>query len=344
MRPVWLLSTTLLFLAACGGRPGVSPAAPATTPAEAAPTAAMSPAPTPTATPGATATTAAPAAAPLLLSGRLLFDDFADIYVAQADGSGAVQLTTAEGPEFDAEWSPDGRRIVYRDSRRGINVDDEIYLMNADGSDQRNVSSHPANDWGPTWSPDGTRIAFNSDRAGGMALVLIDPDGGNAQVVSGEQWIEYPDWSPDGSRFVAMGRPAGSGDYEIYVINADGTEPLRLTDSPGHDGWPVWSPDGRLIAFSSVRDDCRFSDAADCVRTGEDGPHSDIWVMNADGSGLARASRSFGQFLTWTPDGQYIAFGSLDGQLHLVRPDGSAEQRVRLPGYSGDPTLFHWIP
>jgi hypothetical protein len=57
------------------------------------------------------------------------------------------QLTNNPSPEFDPMWSPDGKCIVYRDSSRGPNRDDEIIVMNADGSGQINLTNNPANDW-----------------------------------------------------------------------------------------------------------------------------------------------------------------------------------------------------
>jgi TolB protein len=230
-------------------------------------------------------------------SGRIVFDDWEDVYVADARGGGATRLTTTPGPELDAEWSPDGTRIVYRDSTRGFNEDDEIHIMAADGTGQTDLTDDPANDWGPTWSPDGTTIAFDSDRTGTMRL---------------------------------------------YLMDADGSDVTRLTTSPGHDGWPVWAPDGSRIAFSTRRDDCRFSDAPDCVRTGAQDPHSDVWVMRPDGTDQRRLTWSSGDFLAWTPDGTHVVFGSADG-LHAVSLDGR-DARIRIEGMIGDPTLLHWIP
>jgi len=82
------------------------------------------------------------------LTGRIVFDNNEDIYVMNADGTNVQQLTKNPGPEFDPMWSPDGKHIVYRDSRRGPNQDDEIYVMNADGSGQADITNNPSNDWG----------------------------------------------------------------------------------------------------------------------------------------------------------------------------------------------------
>jgi Tol biopolymer transport system component len=152
---------------------------------------------------------------------------------------------------------------------------------------------------------------------------------------------EYPSWSPDGSRIVFMSQePAGNNNYEIYVMSSDGSGVTRLTDSPGSDGWPVWSPDGTKIGFTSVRDDCRYSNSDDCQQSGEDGPLHTIWVMNVDGANQRRLTEIYGQFMTWSPDSQWIAFGSYGG-LHLIKADGSSPVRVPIPGLL-DAGLLNW--
>lgn len=310
----------------------------------AAPTATPTAEPTETAQPTETsAPTPTPSAADPF-SGLIVFDNFEDIFVAHANSSSVTQLTDAEGAEFDAEWSPDGTRIVYRDSTRGINVDDEIYVMNADGSGKTNLTNNPANDWGPTWSPDGTQIAFNTDRDGPtMSMYIMDATDGTIIRRVGEIFMEYPDWSPDSTKFVCMCRERGSSNYEIYTFNIDGSEMTQLTDSPGHDAWPVWSPDGSMIAFSSVRDDCMYSSADDCGSDEEPGDFYTIWVMNADGSGLTRLSREIGQFPAWSPDGQYVLFGS-HGTLYRVHPDGTGLEEIHINGILGDPVFMSWLP
>ena len=267
------------------------------------------------------------------LNGRIVYDDFEDLFVMNADGSDAVTIAGATGSEFDGAWSPDGSRVVYRDSRRGINHDDEIYIVGADGSDRRNITNDPGNDWGPDWSPDGTTIAFNSDRAGGaMGGYLVDPDGSHLRRMPIDQWVEYPSFSPDGKRIAFMA--ALGNNYELFVGDLATGATTRLTDSPGHDAWPSWSPDGSAIAFTSVRDDCSIAPREqECWDTGDVGPHHDIWLIDPDGTNLRRATTEFGQFVTWSPEGTYLLISGYS--LFVVRPDGTG--RVAFPGLGGIP-------
>jgi TolB protein len=266
--------------------------------------------------------------------GRVAFSHRGDIWTARPDGSELRRLTRGRGPEEDPSWSPDGRRIAYRDSRRGFNLNDEIYVMASDGSRRRNLTRSPrTNDWGPAWSPDGRLIAFNS----ATRLYVMRPDG-TARRRLADLEAEYPAWAPDGRRlaFMSMQPHATGGDpnYDVFTVSADGSGLRQLTDWPGEDGWPAWSPDGRLIAYTTSQDsEGQFEDR---------GPYLDVYVMRPDGSGKRRVVRGvWGAYPEWSPDGRRILFTGnpltgFDEHQWVVSPDGTGLRRLDLSGALGD--------
>jgi Tol biopolymer transport system component len=273
------------------------------------------------------------------LAGKIVFDDYEDVYVMDADGTDIRSVARRSGPEFDGAWSPDGMRIVYRDSRRGINEDDEVFIVGADGKTPTNLTRNPANDWGPDWSPDGRTVVFNSDRDGGVLRgYLVAADGSNLRPIETDVWFEYPAFSPDGTKLAFMAHDGA--DYNIYVLDVTTGATERLTDAPGDDGYPAWSPDGSMIAFSSERDDCLNVPATSpCWRDpeGEPGEYSDTWIMDADGSHERRVTPEFGLFMTWAPDGSCLLVSGVS--LYVIRPDGTG--RVDVLARSGG--LPDWI-
>src|SRR5437773_6488140 len=122
IKAIALLSMLLIFLSSCTGQTSLSPQR-TTTPF------------TPTTRPQPCQTKTI--STPRPLTGHIAFaadgNDW-DIFIMNADGSGRRQLTHDPGPQFDPAWSPDGKKIVYRDSRHGINKNDEIYVLSTDGS------------------------------------------------------------------------------------------------------------------------------------------------------------------------------------------------------------------
>ncbi|HEY9282453.1 MAG TPA: hypothetical protein VIP46_03270 [Pyrinomonadaceae bacterium] len=142
--------------------------------------------------------------------------------------------------------------------------------------------------------------------------------------------VEYQElsWAPDGRRISFTSRR--DGNWDVYVMNADGSRPARLTDDPASDLYSTWSPDGKKIAFGSKR-----------------GGKFDIYVMGADGSNPTRLTGGAGDstFPSWSPDGKRIAYMSNAGgkwRIYLVNAGGSGRRRVTVS--SGNDYNPSWSP
>ncbi len=162
-----------------------------------------------------------------------------DIYLMNKDGSDLTKLTENGGSE--PAWSPDGEKIVYFFKYL------EIRIMDKDGSHQKKLTEGIQ----PDWSPDGKKIVFVSSQwprrigvinVDGSGLVwltdppeIILPDGRVTNVKD-----VNPKWSPDGKKIAFVS--TRNGNWDIYVMNANGSNMTRLTDHPSHDQFPTWSP------------------------------------------------------------------------------------------------------
>jgi Tol biopolymer transport system component len=165
-----------------------------------------------------------------------------------ADGSNRRTLTNAPGLDIDPTWSPDGSKIAFLSTRDG---NGEIYVMDADGSNEFNLSNNTAEDQHPAWSPDSSQIAFASARDGNWEIYVMDSDGSNPVRLTNDPADDrHVLWSPDGLyiAFVSQRDPSdpaqmerGQNEY-LYVINADGSNQIRLTDELGIPRKPAWSP------------------------------------------------------------------------------------------------------
>lgn len=200
-----------------------------------------------------------------------------DIFVAGPDGSGLQKIT--RNPKYDAEpvVSSDGKQIVFGSQREG---DFDIYIMNADGSDVRRLTDRTGYDGGPWFSPDGKKIVWRA-------------------------------WYPKTAEDSAQWRECMENDYivsvplDIWVMDVDGSNKVRLTENGATNWAPSWHPDGKRIIFSSNMDDWREE-----LKTF--GHNFELYLMNADGTGLERITfnQVFDSFPMFSRDGRKLAFGS----------------------------------
>ena len=234
-----------------------------------------------------------------------------------------VRMTDEPSVDVAGAWSPDCSRIVFASDRDSPRDEFDIYVMNADGTGVVNLSDSSRVDKRPAWSPDGTRIAFASVLDRKSDIYVMNEDGTNlTNLTQAPGRNGYPDWSPDGQRILFTG--SRDGNTEIYAVNADGTGQTNLTDHPAMDHWARWSPDGRRIVFASDRDGDRKS--AEFVRPSE--VHTQVYVMNADGSGVTRLTDSSTPDFAphWSPDGLWISFTRVgdDGwDVYTMKSDGT---------------------
>lgn len=191
---------------------------------------------------------------PAELTGRIVFDDYEDVYTMRPDGTDVQPVTSEPGIEFDGAASPDGAFIACRDSRRGINEDDEIFLLAVTAWFEY-----------PAFSPDGTRIAFMGHSAGDYDIYVADVGTGRTTRLTDASGSDgWPAWSPDGTTIafaserddcarVPDDQDCWRGDdpgehHDIWLMDANGGNQRRVTPESGQ--FVAWSPDGRYLLVS----------------------------------------------------------------------------------------------
>jgi Tol biopolymer transport system component len=242
-----------------------------------------------------------------------------------ASGEGHERLTFTPDREASSQpsWFPDGSGILFR--RSGPGGVSSIWQMGLFGEDPVLRFDPPRGQLYPSWSPDMTKVIFatvmsptgDTDRA----IQTLNPDGTGLTTLYDipGAFDSAPAWSPDGTKVafesnadVAGGNP--ERDMEVWVMNADGTNPIQLTRDAIHDEGPAWSPDGALLAYSSGADD----------------GHVDIKVMTAAGVPVSQLTDYPGR--DESPDWEAIPAPDTDRRCGDVAAFGPGVHDVRAAG------------
>ena len=259
-----------------------------------------------------------------------------DIY--PTTGGPKRTIFTILGYSAGMDWAPDGKTLVFASSHT-FPVDYVYQLRKVD------VSSGVVTDLGiegsePTLSRRGNRLSFAYRRLS-TNIWRTELSGANAgqsmPLIQSTRTQEAGTYSPDGKKIAFASSRTGA--MEIWVANADGSEPMQLTRLGNLAGSPRWSPDGNFIAFDSI-DNKRVQH---------------IYVMNMQtgvtrqvDTGTATASQPY-----WSPDGKYLYFGTSELAVPMVRTQvfevpvesGKAVQLTKEPGGSGpmQPKGSEWV-
>jgi len=253
-----------------------------------------------------------------------------DVYSILPNGRGLRRLTTYEGQDACATYSPDGHSIAWCTTRGNTHGGADIWVMKQNGTDQRRVTDLGGNVTFPDFSPAGDSLVFAGRPAGftNPDIWTIGLDGnGLTQLTTSPAMDQFPVYSPDGTKIAF--RSNRTGTFQVWVMNADGSDQhLLTTDTSPKDQLPEWSPDGSRIAY-----------AARSLATG-----LDIWVMNADGTDqhavMADSGDTYGP--AWSPDGTRIAY--LDATENTIETMDTQGGDVRVLFAGGIPSVPAWQP
>ena len=176
------------------------------------------------------------------------------IYVVNADGSNQRRLTkdlvVLGTPRLS--WSPDSKRITYGSEG---NSEGNIYVVDLNGNTTKLAENAGTANYNPAWSPDGKKIVYVGwSQLNGGAIYTINPDG-SSQIKLTTGNIRGADeliWSPDGTKIAFICPPdVSSLDLSVWILNATGGKPIRVSKAYGYIVQLVWSPDSKWIAFGA---------------------------------------------------------------------------------------------
>jgi TolB protein len=206
------------------------------------------------------------------------------------------RLTTDPGQDLEPAWSPDGKEILFTSHR---NRGTAVWRMNADGSNQRDITSDIVeSSRNADWGSNGNIVVSYRD-SGFAGIGIINPDENSFipiyPALEGNR-SGWPKYSPDCSEIVFQ--KYINGNWEIYMMNSDGTNLRNLTNHHAIDNQPVFLPDKRILFWS------------DRAIPNQVPIEADLYLMDSDGSNVTRLTDGFGGELDpeISSDGKYLLF------------------------------------
>jgi len=223
---------------------------------------------------------------------------------------------TGKKDVIDHSWvlslSPNGKFFLYENLVIPLKEGEPFNLVDMDA-------------WRGIWSPDGKKAAFYT-RGGPIWVVPVSPETGRAAgppkklVDIKFGWQKQVSWSPDSEKIAFFGT---DGEYkgDIWTISVEDGALTQITDDPVGDGGPLWSPDGRTIAYMKSK--------------------YETWIISAQGHN-PRKIINRGDPLSWSPDSEWIVFGTPGLKFHLFRVADEKVFDINQPGEVG--RFFSWSP
>jgi len=246
------------------------------------------------------------------------------LWVVDVSGGEPQRLTgVGDGASHPATARHAGR-LAFLQTR----MDQNLYLVDLSVKSRAPEALAQASlqDSAPDLSPDGSRVVFASDRSGHTEIWTMALDGsGLNQLTHLGTTTRRPSWSPDGQRIAFDGRASGTGHTDIFVVDAAGGVPRRLTTEVSQDTWTRWSADGRWIYY---------------LRFHPESP--DIWKVPADGGSPVQVTRDRGLKAQESRDGRFLYYSNRTRQLWRVDL-GSGERALMLEFPSQTTWGGHWV-